>query len=91
MFKPGQRVQINKTFFMVVDGNNTKPLSWKNDATLLKMELDTTLTEMCNKKRFRCIIEFDEEPWHPSKKDIQRFTEEYCYIASVLPRMLTAL
>ena len=72
MFKPGQRVQINKTFFMVVDGNNTKPLSWKNDATLLKMELDTTLTEMCNKKRFRCIIEFDEEPQDFSCETVNR-------------------
>jgi len=89
MFTPGQRVKVKQHFFKIIDNKSTLPTSWKNDATLLKIELDKKLTEMSNTKRYRCIIEFDEEPWQPSEEDIQRFTEENCYIASVLPIMLT--
>ena len=89
MLKPGQRVKVKQNFFKIIDNKSTLPSSWKNDATLLKVELDKNLTEMSNKKRYRYIIEFDEEPCRPSEEDIQRFTEENCYIASLLPMMLT--
>ena len=54
--------------------NGHEPNSWKNEGVLLKFELDKQLTSM-NKRNidiYRCIVEFEEEPHSPTKKDIEK-------------------
>jgi hypothetical protein len=73
--------------------NGHEPATWKNEGRLLKFERDEQLTSM-NKRNieiFRCIVEFEEEPHSPTTKDIEQFSEEGCYIASLLPMLIEAV